>query len=117
MNESPPHLTQQALGPVSAQPLSTDAKDLIRFESEKKSAGVALFLCWVFGIFGGHRFYLRRPHGVAMLIITLLSIPLSFVIIGLFGLVATWIWMIVDLFQVSSWTKEYNTTLLARIHS
>ena len=89
----------------------------MRFENEKKSAGVALFLCWVCGIFGGHRFYLGRPHGVTMLIITLISIPLCFVIIGIFGLIATWIWMFVDLFQVSRWTRERNTALLAKIQT
>ena len=69
--------------------------------------------------------YLSRPiqkliiqthsHGVTMLIITLLSIPLCFVIIGIFGLAAVWIWMIVDLFSVSRWAREYNTSLLAKI--
>lgn len=89
----------------------------MRFENEKKSAGVALFLCWVCGMFGGHRFYLGRPHATTMLVITLVSFPLCFVFIGFAGLLATWIWMIADLFQVSRWTREHNTTLLGKIQS
>lgn len=96
---------------------SSGTKDLMRFEVEKKSVGVALFLCWVLGGFGAHRFYLGRPHAATMLIITLLSIPLCFVIIGFFSLAAVWIWMIVDLFSVSNWVKEYNTVLLGKIES
>jgi TM2 domain-containing membrane protein YozV len=108
MNDQPP--------PVSAQPKS-DTRAMMRFEAEKKSEGVALFLCWVVGIFGGHRFYLGRSHAITMLVITLVSFPLCFVIIGFGGIAATWIWMIVDLFSVTKWTKEYNVGVMAKIHS
>jgi len=111
MSDTPPQVLS-----VSAQP-SPSSKDLMRFENEKKSAGVALFLCWVLGAFGAHRFYMGRPHGATMLIITLVSIPLCFVIIGFFSLFAVWIWVIVDLFSVSKWAREYNTALLAKIQS
>lgn len=93
------------------------ANDLMRFENAKKSAGIALFLCWVLGAFGAHRFYMGRPLGVLMLIVTLVSIPLCFVLIGFVGLMAIAVWGIVDLFSVSRWVREYNTTLLAKIQS
>lgn len=98
-------------------PAAPSTSDLIRFEAEKKSAGVALFLCWVCGIFGGHRFYLGRPHAATMLIITLVSFPLCFVIIGFIGIFVTWVWMFVDLFAVTAWAREYNATLLTKIQS
>lgn len=113
MNETTPENTISNASPSSA----TSSKDLMRFEGEKKSAGVALFLCWICGIFGGHRFYLGRPHGTTMLLITIISFPLCFVVVGFAGLLATWVWMIADLFKVSRWTKEYNTALLAKIQS
>ena len=87
------------------------SQDLMRFEIEKKSEGVALLLCWVAGMFGGHRLYLRRPHAVTMLVITLVSNPLCFFCFGFFGILVTWIWMIADLFQVSRWAREYNTAV------
>ena len=112
-------MTQTAQPPLLAASVAppTNSKDLMQFEGQKKSAGVAIFLCWLCGAFGGHRFYLGRPHGVTMLIITLLSIPLCFVLVGFLGLAATWVWMIVDLFHVSMWTRQYNTALLAKIQS
>lgn len=108
MNEYPPR--------ISSSP-EMDTRAMMRFETEKKSEGVALFLCWVVGIFGGHRFYLGRPHAVTMLVVTLVSFPLCFVVIGFAGLLATWIWMIVDLFSVTKWTKEYNAALMGRMAS
>ena len=102
--------------PVVGQ-TAPNTNQLLRFENEKKSAGIALFLCWVLGIFGAHRFYMNRPHAVTMLVITLISFPLCFVVIGFAGIVATWVWMIIDLFSISRWAKEHNTALLAKITS
>ena len=102
--------------PPAGTPSSVPSfNDLMRFERGSKSAGVGLFLCWIVGIFGAHRFYLGRPHGVTMLVITLVSLPLCLVVIGFAGLLATWIWMIVDLFLVSGWVREHNTALWQRI--
>lgn len=93
----------------------TDTNKMMRYENEKKSEGVALFLCWVLGVWGAHRFYLNRPHAATMLIITLVSVPLCFVVIGFFSLFAVWVWVIVDLFAVTKWAKEHNTALMQRI--
>lgn len=97
------------------QPNNT--QDLMRFENEKKSLGAVLFFCWILGAYGAHRFYLKQPHAKTMLIITLVSLPLCFVIIGFAGLFAMIIWQIIDLFSVSKWVKEHDTVLLARIQS
>jgi len=103
---------------ASVQAVPSTTNDLMRFEVLKKSEGVALFLCWVLGVFGGHRFYLGRPHAATMLIITLISLPLClFCGLGIPGILATTIWMICDLFQVTRWVREYNTAILANIQS
>jgi len=101
---------------LSAQP-SLDARAMMRFETEKKSDGVALFLCWVLGLFGAHRFYLGRSHAVTMLVISLVSLPLCFLLIGFAGLAAVGIWSFVDLLSVSRWAREHNAVVLARIGS
>ena len=95
----------------------SDANKMMRFETEKKSEGVALFLCWILGVWGAHRFYLNRPHAVTMLVITLVSVPLCFVVIGFFSLFAVWVWVIIDLFSVTKWAKEHNAALLQRIEA
>lgn len=108
--QTPPPITALAAG----QP-TLELQNSLRFENEKKSGGIAFVLCILLGGWGAHRFYMKRPHAVTMLVITIVSIPLCLVFVGFFGLLAMWIWMIVDLFSVSSWVKEYNTALLARI--
>ena len=89
---------------------------MIRFEAQKKSAGLAFVLCWLLGNFGAHRFYLNKPHAVTKLVIMLVSIPLIFLFcVGYIGIIAMSIWTIVDLFSISGWVKEYNTALLEQI--
>ena len=117
MNESSSPIPPVSVPPIATAQKAPDANQLMRFENEKKSAGVALFLCWVLGIFGAHRFYLGRPHGATMLIISLISFLLCLVLVGFVGIIAMWIWMIIDLFSVSRWAKEYNAALLARIQA
>jgi TM2 domain-containing membrane protein YozV len=104
--------------PSQPNPASFSQTQMIRFEAEKKSAGLAFALCWFLGNFGAHRFYLNKPHAVTKLVVMLVSIPLYFVFcIGVIGLLAMTIWTIVDLFHISDWVKEYNTTLLTKIQS
>ena len=111
-------MTENLQPTLVSAPASTNTKDLIRFEAEKKSAGTALILCWILGAFGAHRFYMERTgSGAAMLIITLISIPLTFIIIGGVGLFAISIWVLIDLFSVTRWAREYNAGLLAKIQS
>lgn len=112
MNETSPSSTPPPMGQAAP-----DREQLLRYESEKKSAGLAFVLCWFLGIWGVHRFYLKRPHAKTMLIISLISIPLCFVFIGFISFTAVWVWMIVDLFSVSKWVKEYNVALLNKITS
>jgi TM2 domain-containing membrane protein YozV len=99
-------------------PASFSQAQMIRFEAEKKSAGLAFALCWLLGNFGAHRFYLNKPHAVTKLVISLVSIPLILLFcLGYVGILAMTIWTIVDLFHISGWVKEYNTALLTKIQS
>jgi len=97
--------------------VSFSQSEMIRFEAEKKSAGAAFVLCLFLGNFGAHRFYMNKPYAVLKLIIMLISIPLCFICIGYFGVLAMAIWSLVDLFYISGWVKEHNTALLAKIQS
>ncbi len=91
---------------------------LSAFEERRKSPGVALALCFILGIFGAHRFYLRRSGtGTVMLITTIVSYPLMLVLIGFFSLGIIAIWVLVDLFLVVGWAKEFNLKVLNDIKS
>ena len=95
----------------------TDSNKMMRFETDKKSEGVALVLCWMLGVWGAHRFYLNKPHAVTMLAITLNSVPLCLVGIGFVSLAAMIVRSLIDVFSVTKWVKEHNTALRQRIEA
>jgi len=73
-----------------------------RITNEGKSLVAAYIIWWFFGIFGGHRFYLRQTGtAIAMLIIGLTMV----------GLCVTAIWAIVDAFLIPGMVRENNDRL------
>lgn len=76
-----------------------------RITNEGKSLVAGFLFWWLFGIFGGHRFYLGKTGtAVTMLICT-------FTLIGFF---VTLTWMIVDIFLMPDMIREYNRNLRQR---
>ena len=68
------------------------------------------------GVFGGHRFYMRENNtAVAMLVITLVSIPLFFVLIGFATYFCIVVWWIVDAFLLHEWVKQHNVQLMHQL--
>jgi len=67
----------------------------------KKSRIAALVLCFFFGMFGVHRFYLgKNSSAVAMLIITLLGLGLNLILLGWPLLIVTGVWVVIDFFAL-----------------
>lgn len=98
--------------------LSADAKAMMAFETGKKSTGIAYLLWFFFGGFGIHRFYLGRTgSAIAMLIISIISWILLFAGIGLLGLIAIGIWVVVDVFLIPGISREHNQALMDRIEA
>lgn len=65
---------------------------------EPKTFGLAFVLWWFLGVFGGHRFYLDRPHAKMMLILGITVV----------GLAVTAVWALVDVFSLGKWVEESN---------
>jgi TM2 domain-containing membrane protein YozV len=86
--------------------LSNDARVLMLYEANKKTALVAYLLWFFLGLFGGHNFYLERT-GVA---VTQLILSLTAV-----GLVITIIWVLVDAFLIPGWVRRQNNLLAAQL--
>ncbi len=62
---------------------------------------IAAVLCFFFGTFGVHNFYLgRRKPAIWQLVLTLVGILTSVIVIGLVILLAVWIWSIIDLIKI-----------------
>ena len=86
--------------------LSSDARAILFFEANKKTALVAYLLWFFFGIFGAHNFYLKRT-GVA---VTQLILSITIV-----GMLITIIWVLVDAFLIPSWVRDQNNKLAIQL--
>jgi len=86
--------------------LSSDARAMMLFEANKKTAVVAYLLWFFVGLFGGHNFYLKRT-GVA---VTQLILSLTIV-----GMLVTVIWVLVDAFLIPGWVRNQNNLLALQL--
>lgn len=67
----------------------------------------ALLLTWFFGLIGLNNFYLNENKaGMTKFIIFLISIPLSFIFIGLFGFAALEVCALLDFVKIATMTDE-----------
>jgi TM2 domain-containing membrane protein YozV len=93
-----------------AQKSQLDARELLLLESEVKNQGknmVVAYILWYFlGIFGAHRFYMKKT-GTA---VTQLILSITVV-----GLIATSIWWVVDAFLLHTWVKDHNRHVEGKI--
>ena len=86
--------------------LSSDARAMMLFEANRKTALVA-YLLWLFvGLLGGHNFYLKRT-GVA---VTQLILTITIV-----GMAITIIWVLVDAFLIPGWVRNQNNLLAVQL--
>jgi TM2 domain-containing membrane protein YozV len=86
--------------------LSNDARVLMLYEANKKTAMVAYLLWFFLGLFGGHNFYLGRT-GVAVT-----QLILSLIVVGL---IITIFWVLVDAFLIPGWVRRQNNLLAAQL--
>ncbi len=96
---------------------NSDVGKMMMYESNKKSTGIA-YLLWLFlGMFGAHRFYIGETGtGIAILLITVCSIPLKFALIGFVTIFISVIWVFIDLFLIPSMVQKHNNQLAARLN-
>jgi TM2 domain-containing membrane protein YozV len=103
MTELPPGMRHQI---NQSGGLSNDARVLMLYEANKKTALVAYLLWFFLGLFGGHNFYLGRT-GVAVT-----QLILSLILIGM---VITIFWVLVDAFLIPGWVRRQNNLLAAQL--
>ncbi|MEF3303467.1 TM2 domain-containing protein [Paenibacillus sp. GYB003] len=87
-----------------------DARELLILEQEVKNQGknmVVAYILWYFlGLFGGHRFYLRKKgSAIAQLILSITMI----------GMIVTCIWWLIDAFLLHTWVKDHNREVEGRV--
>jgi TM2 domain-containing membrane protein YozV len=86
--------------------LSSDARAMMLFEANKKTAVVAYVLWFFLGLLGGHNFYLKRT-GVAIA-----QLILSITVIGM---AVSAVWVLVDAFLIPGWVRTQNNLLIAQL--
>jgi TM2 domain-containing membrane protein YozV len=86
--------------------LSNDARVLMLYEANKKTALVAYLLWFFLGLFGAHNFYLGRT-GVAVT-----QLILSLILVGM---IITIFWVLVDAFLIPGWIRRQNNLLAAQL--
>ncbi len=103
MTELPPGMRHQI---NQSGGLSNDARVLMLYEANKKTALVAYLLWFFLGLFGAHNFYLGRTGvAVAQLILSLILV----------GMIITVFWVLVDAFLIPSWVRQQNNLLAAQL--
>jgi TM2 domain-containing membrane protein YozV len=91
-----------------------DASAMMRYDANKKSAGIAYLLWFFLGGLGVHRFYLGRTgSGAAMLALWVVSLLLTVVAVGVLGFLVIAVWWVVDAFLVPGIVRDYNNRLIA----
>lgn len=93
-----------------------DAQTVMMYDATKKSLPVSYILWWFLGTFGAHRFYMGRTgSAIAMLVITLVSIPLTLILVGILGFMVIGVWWLVDAFLIPGIVRDYNMRLAAHL--
>jgi TM2 domain-containing membrane protein YozV len=103
MSELPPGMRHQI---NQSGTLSHDARVLMLYEANKKTALIAYLLWFFLGWFGAHNFYLGRI-GVA---VTQLILTITIV-----GMLISFFWVIVDAFLIPGWIRRQNNLLAAQL--
>jgi len=86
--------------------LSNDARALMLYEANKKTALVAYLLWFFIGSLGGHNFYLKRTGvAVAQLILSITVV----------GLIISVLWVLVDAFLIPGWIRNQNNLLAMQL--
>jgi len=95
---------------------SADAVAMMQYDTAKKSALIGYLLWFFLGFAGVHRFYLGATgSGVVMLLIFLVSLPLSLVAVGFLGFAVLGIWWCVDAFLIPGLAQRYNARLIGTL--
>lgn len=98
--------------------MDQNTKAQLVFEANKKSLLIAYILWWFLGTFGVHRLYLGKVgSALAMAIVTLLSFPLVFLLVGYIGFALIALWWLIDAFLLPGMVRDRNLALIGRIET
>lgn len=96
--------------------MDTSTRAGMLYDANKKSLLVAYLLWWFLGLLGAHRLYLGRiASGILMLLVSVVSWVLTFVLVGFIGVALIAVWWLIDAFLIPGMVRRDNLRLIARI--
>ena len=100
--------------------MNQTAREIMLYDAQKKSPGVAYLWWFLLGFLGAHRFYLKRPgSGIAQAIAHIGGTWLAFRDMdntaGWVLAVIGGLWVLVDMFLIPGMVRANNTALAERL--
>ena len=96
--------------------MNQTARDIMLYDAQKKSSGVAYLWWFLLGFLGAHRFYLKRPGSAIAQAVA--NIGGSWLAFRDLNTTAGWVlavigglWVLVDVFLIPGLVRAYNTVL------
>lgn len=88
--------------------LSKNEQELVKQRANgEKADTVVTWILWLFlGMWGAHRFYLKRNNAILMLVLTIIGYLTAILLVGFLILLITWVWWIVDAFHINQFLKQ-----------
>ncbi len=88
--------------------LNKNEQELVKQRANgEKADTVVTWLLWLFlGMWGAHRFYLKRNNAILMLVLTIIGYLTAILLVGFLILLITWVWWIVDAFHINQFLKQ-----------
>lgn len=95
--------------------MSDSARDMMMYDAQKKSIGVAYLLWFFLGSLGGHRFYAGRTGtAIAQLLLTFVGGCTIFLGVGFFILGCMGLWVLIDAFLLPGIIRSFNLSLASQ---
>ena len=96
--------------------MSDVSRQMMMYDAQKKSVGVAFILWFFLGYLGAHRFYAGKTFtAISQFVLTLLGGVLAMVGVGFVFLGIVGIWLIVDIFLLPGIIRSYNVSLVGKL--
>ena len=96
--------------------MNDTARDMMMYDAQKKSVGVAYLLWFFVGYLGGHRFYAGKTGtAIFQLLLTIFGACTVMFGIGFFVLGIVGLWILIDAFLIPGIVSSHNVSLAGRL--
>jgi TM2 domain-containing membrane protein YozV len=96
--------------------MNDTAREMMMYDAQKKSNGVAYLLWFFVGYLGGHRFYVGKTGtAIIQLIMSIVGACTAMIGVGLFVIGLVGLWILIDAFLLPGIVRSHNVLLASRL--